>query len=99
MHVYICLGPFIPHSQYSCLHLQSLYPFLRGILCARKYDFEHINKRFSRLCRKFPDLDFFVCFSFTRPYLTLCICCYTSNESQVVNIIHFGAIFSQLLTK
>ena len=36
MHVYICLGPFIPDYQYSCLHLQSLYAFLHGILCARK---------------------------------------------------------------
>ena len=39
MHVYICLGPFIPDYQYSCLLLQSLYAFLHGILCARKIKF------------------------------------------------------------
>ena len=28
--------------------------------CAQgKYNFEHISERYSRLCRKFPDLDFF----------------------------------------
>ena len=38
--------------------------------------FEHINESCSRLCRKFPDLDFFVCFTLTCPYPTLCICCF-----------------------
>ena len=79
MHVSICLGPFfqtinIPVFIYKVFELN-----YTGSCAQGKYNFEHANKRFSRLCRKFPDLDFFFfffCFTLTRPYPTLCICCY-----------------------
>ena len=76
MHVSICLGPFfqtinIPVFIYKVFELN-----YTGSCAQGKYNFEHTNKTFSRLCRKFPDLDLFVCFTLTRPYPTLCICYY-----------------------
>ena len=34
-------------------------PFSTGSCAEGKYNFEHINERCSRFCRRFPDLDFF----------------------------------------
>ena len=69
MHVYICLGPFIPDYQYSCLHLQTLRLFTRDLVREENIIlvFEHINERCSRLCRKFPYLDFLFVFDMSLP--------------------------------
>ena len=88
MHVYIFLSSFTKSLPFFARDLVRKENIILNISIRDFHDFVENS-----------DLDFFVCFSFTRPHLTLCICCYTSNESQVVNIIHFGAIFSQLFTK
>ena len=62
MHVYICLGPSILFQTINILVFtyKVFTPFYTGSYAQGKYNFEHINERCSRLCRKFPDLDFFL---------------------------------------